>query len=1037
MSFGSRTPIVLFTVFAIVSLHAFAIPDAHAHNSNKIVDPEIRALISPEDTPYFAVFPAAAIPDSEGVDGWRVIQGDSLTVQCLYDFVWFPLPGAEQVIDRGILDAFFEVEIIGVNAGPEKMSPVWAWQCETSLRTKAPPVRHFHDPGENGCNSIACFVVDVPVPLLTPNQDGPPSGWEADTVRTIVTMRYQHDAGQLDTTFKDTIDHPFYVLEAGDPTWEPHDCGLVSGDSCYSHFAPLIGKTFKNDDKPLADPGYNRVTAEIFEAAGNGDAEVGQPRILIAEKNKGWVDLFSRGDTSSPSIAKLNVHFYSITDTPYMKSGFDIFTFWEDSSEARVEMIIDTLRTSDGTWVVYQTLRDTLRHDDPFSHRGADSAEFPAWSLYEDLRIQLPSSELRTQDYRCTVRDEIWSPSDAFVAGDTHSSKLRVHWMVPMTISESVPLACYAPGNTMEIEWACPEPRRGKVDIYLDRCDVWNPLVSALPESLGSLKTDSLRTWDWIVDTDTIAHWARLRVDFLPHRTLDTLVVNLSDTTEYFPIWTDCTDIEVENVDSACYGIGKDLTVRWDASPFTDTLVSIHVLRGAQWDTIATVPNGTAPDYRGTQEYVWTVAIPTNENCKIRVDMIPSGNSDTTEGFFKIRTGCGGGGSCPYVYSWDGSAFRLDNTILSKSGDSSSVSDRYLLTQKPVAESGRYRIEIREFETERSLFEDVRLVAIDHAPESELVLALGDRVVTFRDVTRSLGVRDHLGVDHRATVSANDQLDFEGIDQSHLEIEFLPGDFVIPAGKTATTGSAGIIQNLRQKAEPSIRVDLPTEDEPGSWNEIAVIHPREETSPFFTDLSPYLSSLQEDPRIRLRWTAKHSLDDVGLVWLTSDPLIFDTLAMLSASHSTIGDIAWILEEDGKKVELLPTEKITLEFEAPPLAAGLERDFLLMTMGLYSTYKEKVGAATVSVLRLSAHRASGASPLSIEYGLPKAGQTKLDVYAVSGRLVRTLVDRISPAGIHHVEWDGRNDQGATSASGVYFLRLQAGKEERTMKTVIIR
>lgn len=106
MNFESSTLRVLFTVLIVVSLHTLAIPDAHAHTSKKIVDPEIRALISPDDEPYFAVFPAAAIPDSEGVPGWRVIQGDSLTVQCLYDFVWFPLPGAEQVIDRGILDAF-------------------------------------------------------------------------------------------------------------------------------------------------------------------------------------------------------------------------------------------------------------------------------------------------------------------------------------------------------------------------------------------------------------------------------------------------------------------------------------------------------------------------------------------------------------------------------------------------------------------------------------------------------------------------------------------------------------------------------------------------------------------------------------------------------------------------------------------------------------------------------------------------------------------------------------------------------------------
>jgi flagellar hook assembly protein FlgD len=42
-----------------------------------------------------------------------------------------------------------------------------------------------------------------------------------------------------------------------------------------------------------------------------------------------------------------------------------------------------------------------------------------------------------------------------------------------------------------------------------------------------------------------------------------------------------------------------------------------------------------------------------------------------------------------------------------------------------------------------------------------------------------------------------------------------------------------------------------------------------------------------------------------------------------------------------------------------------------------------------------------------------------------------------AGAHHVDWDGRDDSGRNVASGVYFLRVQAGDRQATRKLVILR
>jgi flagellar hook assembly protein FlgD len=65
--------------------------------------------------------------------------------------------------------------------------------------------------------------------------------------------------------------------------------------------------------------------------------------------------------------------------------------------------------------------------------------------------------------------------------------------------------------------------------------------------------------------------------------------------------------------------------------------------------------------------------------------------------------------------------------------------------------------------------------------------------------------------------------------------------------------------------------------------------------------------------------------------------------------------------------------------------------------------------------------------TVEFALSHDATASLRVYDARGRLVRTLLESYVAAGKHSVTWDGRNDQGVTVVSGVYFLRLQAGDQ----------
>jgi hypothetical protein len=59
---------------------------------------------------------------------------------------------------------------------------------------------------------------------------------------------------------------------------------------------------------------------------------------------------------------------------------------------------------------------------------------------------------------------------------------------------------------------------------------------------------------------------------------------------------------------------------------------------------------------------------------------------------------------------------------------------------------------------------------------------------------------------------------------------------------------------------------------------------------------------------------------------------------------------------------------------------------------------------------------------LTFALARPGTVTLDVFDLTGRRVRRLVDGALPAGEHRTEWHGRDDHGRTLASGVYLVRL---------------
>ena len=74
---------------------------------------------------------------------------------------------------------------------------------------------------------------------------------------------------------------------------------------------------------------------------------------------------------------------------------------------------------------------------------------------------------------------------------------------------------------------------------------------------------------------------------------------------------------------------------------------------------------------------------------------------------------------------------------------------------------------------------------------------------------------------------------------------------------------------------------------------------------------------------------------------------------------------------------------------------------------------------------------------ITYTVPSSAGVVLQIWNVEGRLIRTLENATRSEGVYVTQWDGKDDTGTQVSSGLYFCRLEVGREVVTRKLTFLR
>ena len=185
------------------------------------------------------------------------------------------------------------------------------------------------------------------------------------------------------------------------------------------------------------------------------------------------------------------------------------------------------------------------------------------------------------------------------------------------------------------------------------------------------------------------------------------------------------------------------------------------------------------------------------------------------------------------------------------------------------------------------------------------------------------------------------------------------------------------------------------------------------------------------------WTELDIPGQIGVIGLSvnqSDDLYLATWNSVYRSGDD-GESFQSLDSDLEDVQI---RSMTMDTDGILFAASSYDGIFKSTSSTITTAITENPVLLPQVINLMQNYPNPFNPnTSIKYELPATNQVELSIYNLLGQKIVTLVAGRQNAGIHQVEWDGRNSFGQNVASGMYIYRLTTWNQQITRKMLLLR
>ena len=173
------------------------------------------------------------------------------------------------------------------------------------------------------------------------------------------------------------------------------------------------------------------------------------------------------------------------------------------------------------------------------------------------------------------------------------------------------------------------------------------------------------------------------------------------------------------------------------------------------------------------------------------------------------------------------------------------------------------------------------------------------------------------------------------------------------------------------------------------------------------------------------------------------------------TESESNNAYWIIERaentgnEWKKITMLPgqgSKPTPTDYSYIDRNIGNDGRYLYRLISIDGNGEQKTyGPVSVIVTgnvphRFALHKLSPnpfSNKLFIRFDIPKYSNVNLRVYNSTGQVVKTLINGKIEPGYHTVLWNGKGKEGVFVANGIYFLRMDAGKYNKTQKVMYVR